>query len=179
MPLAEDQAALLPEDIRSDPSLQSFSDFGGIAKGFIETKALVGRSIQLPGKDSKPEDVDKWAGETGAKLKDHGYAMVKASDIPAGAPASPDAYEFKIEGVPPEVIKGDKILGEFRAVAHEMGMSNERAAKLVDWYINKARQQQDAEKQLAVLGGGAEALGKVAPFIQASRDAASSGKAAA
>jgi hypothetical protein len=147
MPLAEDQAALLPEDVRSDPGLQSFNDFGGLAKSYLETKSMVGRSIQLPGKDSKPEDVDKWAGETSAKLKDHGYVLNKPSDP---APASPDAYEFKVEGVAPEVIKADPILNEFRAFAHSKGMNNAMANDQLAFFQAKIMPliQKNAQGQL-------------------------------
>lgn len=126
---------MLPDDIRSDPGLQSFNDFGGMAKSYLETKSMVGRSIQLPGKDSKPEDVEKWAGETGAKLKDHGFGISKLSDLP---PANPDGYEFKIEGVTPEQLKEDKILGSFRATAHKLGVNQQTAAALLDWYLKDA-----------------------------------------
>ena len=135
MPLAEDQAALLPEDVRSDPGLQSFNDLGGLAKSYLETKSMVGRSIQLPSKDSKPEDVDKWAGETGAKLKEHGFTVAKLSERP---PETPDAYDFKLEGVDPQVVKDDKILGSFRTSAHKLGLNQQQASDLVNWYLKDA-----------------------------------------
>lgn len=135
MPLSEEHAALIPDDIRSDPGLQSFNDFGGLAKSYLETKSLVGSSIRLPAKDSKPEDVEKWHGETSAKLKDHGLTLTKLSDIPVGPPASPDAYEFKIEGVEPDVVKGDPVINSFRAFAHSKGLDNEKANGLVNWYL--------------------------------------------
>jgi hypothetical protein len=135
MPLSEEHAALIPEDIRSDPTISVFNDVGSIAKSYVESRKLIGNSIQLPGKDSKPEDVDRWSGETSAKLKDHGLTLAKLSDAP---PEKPDGYEFTIEGATPEQIKGDKILGSFRENAHKMGLNNAQAARLVEWYMKDA-----------------------------------------
>jgi hypothetical protein len=52
---APDWRAALPEALRADPSLASFSDLGALAKSFIETKSLVGKSIRPPGPDAAPE----------------------------------------------------------------------------------------------------------------------------
>jgi hypothetical protein len=125
MPLSDEHAALLPDDIRSDPGLQSFNDFGGLAKSYLETKSMVGRSIQLPNGDA---DLDKWAGEQSAKLKDKGYSISKFDPVPE----KPDAYEFKLEGVTPERLKGDKAIELFRQIAHKHGLSNTKAQAVLN-----------------------------------------------
>jgi hypothetical protein len=134
MPLPEEHAALLPEDIRSDPTLQNYNDFGSMAKSFIETKAMVGRSIQLPAKDGKPEDFDKWAGETGAKLKDYGYTVAKPNEPP---PEKPDAYDFKVEGFDPQAIKSDIVANSFKEFAHGEKLSQAQANRFVEWWAKK------------------------------------------
>lgn len=131
MPLSEEIVSQLPEDIRSDPALQSFNDIGGMAKSYLETKSMVGRSIQLPTKDSKPEDVERWTGETSAKLKDHGLTLSKLNEAP---PATPEAYDIKLDGVAPEAIKGDKVIQSFTQWAHKNGIGNAQANGLVEWY---------------------------------------------
>jgi hypothetical protein len=130
----EEHAALLPEDIRSDPGLQSFNDFGGLAKSYLETKSMVGRSIQLPAKDGKPEDLAKWQTETGAKLKDLGLTIAKPNEPP---PETPDKYDFKVEGFAPEVIKDDIVVNLFREFAHENKIPNGTANKLVEFWAKK------------------------------------------
>jgi hypothetical protein len=134
MPLPDEIVSQLPEDVRSDPALSSFNDLGSLAKSYVETKSLVGSSIRLPGKDSKPEDIDKWSGETSAKLKDHGLTLAKLKEAP---PATPDAYEFKLEGVTPEQIKGDKVIQSFSQWAHKNGVGNAQANGMVEWYAKE------------------------------------------
>lgn len=131
MPLPEEISSHMPEDIRGHESLASFNDLGGLAKSYIETKQMVGRSIQVPAKDSRPEDVERWAGEAGAKIKDYGYTIAKLGD---SAPEKPEAYEFKLDGVDDAAIKSDVSFNEFRNVAHKMGLSNAKANELITWY---------------------------------------------
>lgn len=134
MPLAEDQAALLPEEIRSDPGLQSFNDVGSLAKSYLETKSMVGRSIQLPAKESKPEDIEKWSGETSAKLKDLGYTIAKPSEPP---PKGPEAYQFKVEGIPDQALVEDVAVNKFRSFAHQNGLSNAKANEFITFYAKE------------------------------------------
>lgn len=128
MPLTEEHAALIPEDIRSDPSLQSFNDVGSIAKSYLETKSMVGRSIQLPNGESKPEDFDKWASEQSVKLKDKGYAISKYDP----APEKPDGYKFTVEGKSDEEVNADKGVQIWRKIAHEHGLSNKVANEIMN-----------------------------------------------
>lgn len=134
MPLPEEHAALIPEEVRSDPTILNFNDVGSIAKSYVDARKLIGNSIQLPGKDSKPEDLTKWVGEQGPKLKDHGYTIARLGDQP---PESPDKYEFKIEGVADEQIKGDKVLGTYRQAAHKLGINQAQAAGLFDVFAKE------------------------------------------
>lgn len=134
MPLAEEQAALLPEDIRDNPTVQKYDDVGGMAKGLIEAQSFVGRSIQLPAKDSKPEDIEKWSGETSAKLKDYGYTIAKPTEPP---PKGPEAYEFKVEGVTPQQLAEDVGVKAFRGFAHKNGLSNAKAQEFIDFYAKE------------------------------------------
>lgn len=132
--LPDEQAAMIPDDIRSDPGLQSFNDVGSLAKSYLETKSMVGRSIQLPAKESKPEDIEKWSGDVSAKLKDYGYTIAKPGEPP---PKGPDAYEFKIEGVTPAQMNEDVGVKAFRTFAHKNGMSNAKAQEFVEFYAKE------------------------------------------
>jgi hypothetical protein len=52
---AGDWRAALPEDLRAHATLKDVKDVPGLAKAFIDTKALVGGSIRPPGPDAAPE----------------------------------------------------------------------------------------------------------------------------
>jgi hypothetical protein len=134
MPLAEDQAALLPEEIRSDPTVNKYNDIGSLAKGLIEAQSLVGRSIQLPSKDSKPEDIEKWQQDASVRLKDHGYTIAKPSEPP---PKGPEAYAFKVEGIPDQALIEDVAVNKFRSFAHQNGMSNAKANEFINFYAKE------------------------------------------
>ena len=124
MPLDEQSAAMIPEDIRSDPALQSFNDVGAIAKSYLETKRMVGDSIRYPDAKATPEDSKKWWGETSAKLAEKGFIE--------RAPETADKYEWKFEGQMPEALANDKILAKYAPIAHELGLSNRQANALVE-----------------------------------------------
>ena len=45
----------LPDEIKGDESLANFEDVNALAKSFIETKAMVGSGIRVPGDDASDE----------------------------------------------------------------------------------------------------------------------------
>lgn len=53
--IATDWRAALPDDLKTAPALQDVKDIPGLAKAFIDTKALVGGSLRPPGPDATPE----------------------------------------------------------------------------------------------------------------------------
>lgn len=127
--LPDDQAALLPEDIRGNPAIQSFNDFGGLAKSYIDTKAMVGNSVRLPGKDAKPEDIeglfnrlevrppDSWL----RKMRDvpekaADYEYVKPADMPEGAQWS------------------EELVGRARDLAHKLGWSKQDFTEALNFH---------------------------------------------
>lgn len=55
MPLPEDITKDWPAELRSAPALQDLKDLPGLARAFVDTKALVGSSIRPPGPDAAPE----------------------------------------------------------------------------------------------------------------------------
>lgn len=124
MPLPEEIASTLPEDIRSDPSLASFNDVGGLAKSYVETKKMVGGMTKVPDEAAPKEEQDKWWQEFSPKLKQRGLIE--------SAPDSPEHYEFKFDGIADETVKNDGAMKLYRGIAHEMGLSNAKAQKFVE-----------------------------------------------
>lgn len=122
-------AATVPAEYVSHPTMQRYNNLGDVFKSHIDLSSYQGRSIALPNGESRPEDVTKWVGDTSEKLKGHGFTIAKLSDQP---PLTADAYEFKFDGVAPEVVKSDAVVGKFRAIAHQFGLNNQQAQGLVE-----------------------------------------------
>lgn len=102
-----DWRTTLPEDMRADPALEPFKTPDLLAKSYIETKALVGRSLVMPKDDT---DEAGWS-QLYEKL---------------GRPAEAKDYQIDIpEGAPPEFAEA------FRGVAHKAGLSGKQVGELV------------------------------------------------
>lgn len=129
MPLPPEVAEQLPEDIRSDSSLESINDLGGLARSYVETKKLVGGSIRIPDEKASPEDSQKWWGETSKRLAERGFMETP--------PESADKYEFSFENVDPEVVKNDPVLKEFKGIAHGLGLSSKKANELAGQFLHR------------------------------------------
>ena len=48
-------ASALPEEYREHAAFKDFKDLGGLAKSFLDTQAMVGGSIRIPGEDASDE----------------------------------------------------------------------------------------------------------------------------
>lgn len=125
-------ASTIPAEHLSHASVQKYNSPAELIKGHLELQSHLGRSIVMPNGESKPEDWDKWSGETSAKLKDHGYHVAKLSDLP---PEKPDAYELKMDGFPDEIVKDHEAIKKFKEVAHRQGLSQAKAQALLNDYI--------------------------------------------
>lgn len=131
MPLPDEIIQSLPEEIRAEPGLQNFNDVGSLAKSFLETKKFVGSSIQLPAKDTKPEDLEKWRKEQLPKLL--------SSGVIEGPPESPEKYDIKIDQskLPESVQLNQETVKEFRSIAHGLGLSNKQANTLIEYELKR------------------------------------------
>lgn len=118
---AQDWRTSLPEDIRGEESIKNFKDISDLAKGFVETKKMVGNATKVPKADAKPEEWDTF------------YTKI-------GRPESPDKYDFKM----PDGTKVDEsLIKEFRTAAHTSGLQPRQAQGLLDWF-NKAQEDRMA-----------------------------------
>jgi len=161
--LPPDIASTIPPEIMSHESIGRYNSLPELMKGHVELQEYRGRSIGLPKPDSKPEDFQKWQAETSERLKGHGFTVSQLSEPP---PQTPDAYDFKLEGVTPEQLKEDIGVKEFRAFAHENKMSNAQAQKYIDFYATKvvpaliAKLKDGAPAEVEMIEGD-EAVNKV------------------
>jgi hypothetical protein len=107
----------LPDDLKSDPSLQSFKDIPALAKSFIETKKMVGakQGVQIPNEKSTPEEI---------------AAFHKG----LGVPDSPSLYQIKRPDSALDLGWDSQAEGEFFAAAHKAGLTPKQVQAAVDWY---------------------------------------------
>lgn len=101
--------ATLPEELRSDPSLQSIKDLPSLAKSFVHAQKLVGADkVVLPKDDSKPEE---W----------------EAIYNKLGRPEKPEEYKFSDVKLPEGFELDAKLHDRFKPVLHKLGLSNKQA----------------------------------------------------
>lgn len=100
----------LPDEFKSDPSIQGFKSPADLVKSYIHAQKMVGADkVVIPGKHATEDD---WKGVF-KKL---------------GLPESPDKYELPAEGADPEFLKG------FKEAAHKHGILPKQAQELYGWY---------------------------------------------
>jgi hypothetical protein len=108
----------LPEDIRGEPSLQSFKDVQGLAKSLVNAQRMVGKNkVAIPGETSS-------AGEWEEFWK------------AAGRPETAADYQFKRPAEVPEEHWNAKLADEAQALFHKIGLSKKQAAALLQFNVN-------------------------------------------
>lgn len=127
--LPPELAATIPADLQSDKSIARYNSLPDLLKGHVELDSYRGRSIAMPNGEAKPEELDAWAGEQSAKLKDRGFTISKIGEL---APADPTAYQFKVEGIDDTALAQDKVVETFRGVAHKLGLNQSQAQGMIE-----------------------------------------------
>lgn len=145
----------LPDDIKKEPSIQNFKgkDVVDVVKSHISAQKELGSRIRIPGPDASPEakqdflsKLDKVEGVT--RLPDpNDKASVDAFFSKLGRPESPDGYKFEL---PQGVEANPAILGEFKSLAHNLGLNNQQADALVKFEIEREQRVATAMQAQAV-----------------------------
>lgn len=116
----DDWRASLPEDLRDDQSLKVFKDVGALAKGFVETKKLVGQqSLAVPGE-----------GATEGEWNSFYKAL--------GRPDAPEGYGLEMpaeEKVPKGVYVSEGLHQGFVSLAHKVGLMPGQARVLQEGFM--------------------------------------------
>lgn len=120
----------------ANPSIKDFTDVNALAQAHIDTKAMVGKMIRIPGEDASADDVKAFrdkllAGDMGVlptpDLNDPAEAA--AYFLRMGAPEKDDGYT-KIEGMT------DDRFAALSKMAHAAGISDKQftqvASQMVD-----------------------------------------------
>jgi len=134
----------LPEDLRSHASLSGFKDLAGLAKSYVDTKAMVGNSIRIPTDEAGDEQMTDFYG----KLADVKGVMRKPDESNTdamnsyynsmGRPEASDGYDF---GIPEGTQYDEGGMSEFKDLAHEMGLTNAQASKLIQYEMKRGESQ--------------------------------------
>ena len=111
-PLAFDPGNL-PDDLKGEPSLQSFDSVDKLAKSYVHARKMIGadpdKMLQLP----KEDDAEGW---------DAVYERL-------GRPNAPDGYDFELG----DGEQSDEV-SDFKNVAHQLGLTNDQAKAMLGIY---------------------------------------------
>jgi len=131
----------LPDDIKMDPTLATFTDVSALAKSYVNAQKLIGKDkISLPDKHATDEDWQNIYNKLG---------------LPK------DVKEYQVE-VAKDAGLDESFINQFKESAHKAGILPKQAKKLLDWYTEASKgaigayQGDIANKQAA----NAEALKK-------------------
>lgn len=138
----------LSEDLVSQSNLKDFKTPDDLAKSYIELQRLVGSSVRIPGEDASPEAKQEFLN----KIKDIDGVILQGDEnlySKLGRPEEPTGYEISIEDSIHEVLPDiDVEVDDFRAIAHEIGLTQDQAEKLVG-YRMKTIESQIEHQQMA------------------------------
>lgn len=108
----------LPPEYKADAALKDVPDVTTLAKNYINTKSLVGRSVALPGENATPEERSAF------------YAKL-------GRPEKPEQYEGPKDFKPHKALQIDNTqLDGFRKTFHELGIPKKAGERLIADYLN-------------------------------------------
>lgn len=125
---------------------KGFKTADDVLKSYKNLEAMTGNSVRIPSEDASPEAKADFY----EKIKDLDGVLIKDSDDfynKLGRPEDATGYDFG------EVIDGemygsvpnlDAELTDFQHIAHEAGLTNEQAAKLVEMRMSTIEAQQEA-----------------------------------
>lgn len=124
------------KDIREWINKTGFKGPKDIAKSAFEQQKLLGNSIRIPGEKATDEERNAFLDKLGRPKEAKGYTFEAPKDLPEDLP-----YD------------GERA-GEFRGLAHSLGLTDAQARGIHDWYASKtvedfkAHGAGTAEKQL-------------------------------
>lgn len=126
----------LSEDYLGNEGLKDFKDVNGLAKAYLDTKSMVGRSIQVPGDDAGNDDWDKFYGSISDKTGNRVMPRPNGENAEAmkglyaamGRPEDVGGYDIPdIDGAQIDDGRRDML----RGLAHDAGLSNEQFSKVL------------------------------------------------
>lgn len=143
--LTEEQRAALPEELRENETLNRFESLADLAKGFVETKSLVGQSIRIPSKEAgdaaRQEFLNKLINNAPEVMLKPRFEEPEQSEEfyrTLGKPEAPDKYQN------PENVKLEpEVETELRAVLHKANLTNAQYQKAMAEFAAMYQQAQE------------------------------------
>ncbi len=114
----------LPDDLKTEKSLEGFKAVTDLAKGFVETKRLVGQTLRAPAADAPEEEWDKY---------------YKAG----GKPNAPEEYKFAV----PDGLLTKEEEKQIREEAYREGLNSRQVQKRVDRIAEHVASVRKAERE--------------------------------
>lgn len=123
---APDWRESIPQEYSQEKVWEPYAGkpLGEVLKAHAEQVKLLGRSITMPGKDAKPEDVAKW--------KETQLPKLVAAGLVAATPSAPDKYELRQPDIPHIPPLNERRAEFYKAGFHKLGITQEQAQGLVE-----------------------------------------------
>jgi hypothetical protein len=142
MPLPPEILETIPEEYRGHDSLNEFNDLAGLAKSYVETKAMVGNSVRKPGPDAGPEAQQKY---WDALIANDPELMMK----PDFANAEQSREFYRTIGLPAESAKyenpegmnlDEAVEAEMRSLLYDAQIPQAAYAKIMSAFSDRQKQ---------------------------------------
>jgi len=132
----------LPEDIRSEPSLQAIQDVGSLAKSYVNAQKLIGAKRLVAPSEGWGES--QW---------NEFYDSI-------GRPKTPDDYKLPEVKFEEGLAIDDSRKKEALSQLHKMGLTQRQAAGVLEYYFNSMNNDYKTvkSKQSEVMASGTAAL---------------------
>jgi hypothetical protein len=131
----------LPDDLKSNSTLDRFDTSEGIVRSYLNLEKLIGtEKVPVP-KEGDNEGWDRYYKASGRPEKPDEYGFAKPEQLPEGMEYSPDI---------------DKA---FATKAHELGLNKKQAAALREWQLgimSEGHKQQSSQTEIARSDGEAK-----------------------
>lgn len=107
--------AQLPDDLKTNESLAQYATIGDVSKGLLDLSGKLEGTVRVPGADASDEEKSSFYGAL-------------------GRPEAADKYEFTRPTLPEGIEYSEENEASFRALSHEIGLSQAQAEKLYGYY---------------------------------------------
>lgn len=132
----------LSDDLQGLSNLRDFKSANELAKSYVELQRMVGNSVRIPAEDASDEAKQDFLD----KIKDVDGVLIKNDEKlfdKLGRPEAPEKYN--LEELVTQELAGIPEIGQevenFKALAHEIGLTEDQARKLVDNQVQQRTKQ--------------------------------------
>lgn len=125
-------SALIPDDMKDDPSITKFKDMSGFLKSYKELEKSFGRRVEIP--DPSNDE-----------------AVLKVLNR-LGRPEAPDKYELSLSDEQKALFNPeDPINQEFLKSVHAAGLTNKQANSIIHEYVTRETKAHQSRVEEAAL----------------------------